>query len=495
MPLAESELLELTLLADMVQRLASSERGMQPTQAQSISERIRSTRDRLRKTIDSLEGSPHVSNRAPHMPLVSPGQTHLSASSDSNLPPVKHAASNTPVKAMPVTKVPQPPLPPPILPLDSQLAATSSSNPATPRGATKAPTGQSATVTAAGFQVKKPSSVRVAQIARDTPPPTSTGVNREIAKNVAASLYNVLETLTILTQSSSAHVFVRVGDEMVSIVNVGVKLSFPPKLNRHNCQGSIASGVMASGVAINQRVMEPGRPITGMLVFPIRKKIGGGAEAPTIGVLQMHNKYGGPGVFTEVDENILNIGSSIIGDMLSKFPIEWTESFYDPITQHIVAPFVPKGANSLRLEDPEGTIFITATDPSAGKKPLVEALDSFVSPQLIRRIVLPLSQNNEKAPVGLGAAPSLKEVDAYLNNLHDCWRKSVEMNINQTQLERQRSKEMKQLRDDLKVHKSKHAEVEEELRLHTLDSDDYRREYSTLKQELDEYLRLKGRID
>lgn len=381
----------------------------------------------------------------------------------------------------------------------SQRSMNSTASPASSDANDNTPTRQQHT-----FQVKKPSSVRVAQVAREVPPPTSAGLQREIAKTISSAMYNVLESVANLTQSSSAHIFVRVGDEMVSIANVAAKLSFPPKLVRQGCQGSLAAGVTVSKIALNQRnTADQTRRQASLLIFPLKYRIDGRAcqdMVPT-GALQLMNKFGGHGAFTEVDENTANIASALIGEMLNKFPgIDWTEAFHDPITQHTVAPFVPRDSNggaaaAMSLHDPDGSVFITATDPSS-RKPLVDVIDGFVPPQLIRRVTLPLTQTQgTPAAVGLGAAPSLREVETYMSNLQDCWRKSVEMNVVQSQSERQRAKEMKSLRDELNFHKAKSSKIEEELRLHTLDSADYQREYTTLKDELDQYLKLKGRVE
>lgn len=484
----ESEWSEILLLADMVERLSSSDRGLQVSQGASIATRLRSCRDRLRSSFSTIAER----GRLDSPPALAASQVH-----DGPLPPLTKltGASVSAAKASVSPRVPAPPAQPAAVVRSSSEAAgvgCASVNENSPLAHRRQQP---------HFQVKKPSSVRVAQVARDAAPVSAAAASREIARNISIAIYNVLESVANLTHAASAHLYLRIGDEMVSITNVSQKLNFPPKLVRQGCQGSIAAGVMASGIAVNQRHLEPGRQLASALVFPLRSTFNTlGEHSASIGAIQLSNKGGGGGNtcgFTEVDENVANIASVLIGEMLGKFPgVDWTEFFYDPITQHMVAPFVPRGQSTARLVDDEATVFITAAD-ALTRKPLVEAVDSFVPPQLIRRVTLPLTSAAPTASLitGLGAAPSLREVDTYLSNLHDCWRKSVELNVQQSHSERSKTKEMKALREDLNVHRAKCAKIEEELRLHTLDSNDYHREYSSLKQELDAYLRAKGRLD
>lgn len=505
--LLDDDLLELSMLADMVQKLSSADRGLQPSQGDRIAERIRACRSRLgswkqlavhrasgagkdvalRGSIDDSTGGAldvgAASKEQQHTPGRGPAPQHL-------LPAL--ASANVSTSS---ARVPQPP---------SNLGGSSSApDPATPRRQLASHSGRAPNhPNAASFKVQKPSSIRVAQVSREQVPTSVVGISREVGRSVSAAIYNVLESITTLTSASSASVFLRIGSEMVSIVNVGVKLSFPPKLVRQSCQGSLAAGVMASGIAVNQRVLEASNRSlsTSTLAFPIRARFGGGSNNPILGVVQVNNKHGGPGSFGEVDENVVNVGGTFIGELIAKFPLDWTDVFYDPITQHKMSSFSPSCYGNMRLHDREGTVFVTPENHATGEattttgRPLADVLDTFVPPQLISRVTLPLTQTTG-GPVGLGAAPSLREVDTYMENLHDCWRRSVELNVAHLQTDRHKNKELKQLREDLNHHRSKCVRVEEELRLHTLDSSDYNKEYTTLKEELDNYLRTKGRLD
>ncbi|CUG91201.1 Hypothetical protein, putative [Bodo saltans] len=505
--LLDDDLLELNMLADMVLKLSSSERGVQQNQGERIAERLRACRGRL---ANWKHLGVHRSSAVSGKEASFRGDDNVQASTTENHTPVRGQQA-PPQHLIPgalntttTLRVPQPP-----------SAATDGGTPrrqapmaaalSSSRGASHAPQPAASMHTQSitgGFKVLKPSSIRVAQVSREQAPTSSAAISKDVGKYVSAAIYNVLESVANLTGASSAHVFLREGSEMVSIANVGQKLSFPPKLVRQSCQGSLAAGVMSSGIAVNQRVLEASNRSlsTSTLAFPVRSRFGGGVNNPILGVVQVNNKHGGPGCFSEVDENVVNIAGTFIGELMSKFPIDWSDAFYDPITQHKMAPFAPRGYGNMRLHDKEATIFITSEKHSSGDasshtgRPLAEVLDTFVPPQLISRVTLPLVQTTG-GPVGLGAAPSLREVDTYMENLHDCWRRSVELNVSHSQSDRTKGKELKQLREDLNHHRTRCAKVEEELRLHTLDSDDYNKEYATLKQELDNYLRTKGRLD
>jgi hypothetical protein len=502
--LLDDDLLELNMLADMVLKLSSTERGVQQSQGERIAERLRACRGRLANwkhlgvhrssAVAGKEASLRVDDGA-----LSCAENHTPVRGQQA--PPQHLVPGA-LGTTAGLRVPQPPA----AATDGGSQRRQAPTVAAPsRGASQLqPAAPSPTAmnVSGGFKVLKPSSIRVAQVSREQAPTTSAGISKDVGKYVSAAIYNILESVANLTGATSAHVFLREGSEMVSIANVGQRLSFPPKLVRQSCQGSLAAGVMSSGIAVNQRVLEASNRSlsTSTLAFPIRGKFGGGVNNPILGVLQVNNKHGGPGCFGEVDENVVNIGGTFIGELMSKFPIDWSDAFYDPITQHKIAPFAPRGSGNMRLHDKEGTVFVTSEKHSSGDassltgRPLADVLDTFVPPQLISRVTLPLVQTTG-GPVGLGAAPSLREVDTYMENLHDCWRRSIELNVSHSQSDRAKGKELKQLREDLNHHRTRCAKVEEELRLHTLDSDDYNKEYSTLKHELDNYLRTKGRLD
>ncbi|EPY29381.1 hypothetical protein AGDE_09984 [Angomonas deanei] len=188
----------------------------------------------------------------------------------------------------------------------------------------------------------KPPSLLARPVPREKAPQDGVLISKEVSKAFSCTLYNALESVTRLTDSKSAHIFVRRGDEMLSIANVGVNLSFPPQLVHHNCLGSVDTDVLSSGISLNRAICNGAHSgAVPLLIFPIYPKhlLQQVCETP-IAVLHLEKRLGDS--FTAVDETFCYSASNLIGEVLSRVNgMEWTDHFYDPVTQHIVAPFAP----------------------------------------------------------------------------------------------------------------------------------------------------------
>ena len=454
---------ELMLVADMIGSFARSDAGMTRQQAESMARRVRTTAEKLRDC-----GKPSIGSS-----MDDKGLAHTPSFRNMVTPAVDGPVKSTGPPTNPRLPAVRPGLASPRVP----PAAEHSNKDAVLKSST-----------ANHFSVTKPTSVRVAPVQRESP---GSGPSFDASRAAACTLYNMLENITWLMESTTASVYIRDGEEMVSIVNVSPKLTFPPRLLRHACHGSLAAGVLASGIALNQRTVDPRRPPTSTLIVPIYKESSAVAAAP-IAVVQVEGKHQGRTAYTESDELTLCFGARLLGLVISRFAMDWQATFHDPISQHNIAPFNPP------LTQAVSSLTHAASSEHSEVKAFAEALESFTQQKFIKRVTLPMNHSSSSAPervVGLGPAPTLKEIDSYVNNLHDCWKKSVEMNVSQSQADRQRAKELKGLREELAQQKAKYAQVADELRIHMLDSSDYKKEYTSLREELDEYLRSKDRMD
>eukprot|EP00658_Telonema_sp_P-2_P061389 TRINITY_DN50088_c0_g1_i1.p1 TRINITY_DN50088_c0_g1~~TRINITY_DN50088_c0_g1_i1.p1 ORF type:complete len:311 (+),score=53.87 TRINITY_DN50088_c0_g1_i1:109-1041(+) len=247
--------------------------------------------------------------------------------------------------------------------------------------------------------------------------PDATAVNgifnpnfKELQKVMTSTLYNVVESVVRTCQADRGYITTRQiskstmsvadaaaifsrnsaggqssaktasggGDaEMVSIVNVEATLRFPPSLHRHQVEGSLAAGVLATGIALHQRAVPypPGDPAelryknspsshipitSNVLMFPIRRPpaVGdtwGSSKGDIIAVLVVENKHGGSTPFTPVDENLCNMTTHLLGEIMTRMPesvLDWSAHYYDPIGLHVVQPFVPFSKSCLLYTSP-----------------------------------------------------------------------------------------------------------------------------------------------
>ncbi|RNE96654.1 uncharacterized protein Tco025E_09677 [Trypanosoma conorhini] len=347
--------------------------------------------------------------------------------------------------------------------------------------------------------VKKPSSISAFPVPREKIPQGQLAVSKEVSRCLACTLYNILEGSTRLLKASFAHVFVRKDDEMVSIANCAARLSFPPQLVRHKCLGSLDADVLASGIALNQHIADGSKITSSLLIFPVFASDPPSQRA--LAVVHVENKLQGSVAFNNEDEAILLTTAQLIGGLMSRFPqMDWIKRFYDPVTQHILAPFVPRKKIILPRERAYSNqhSFITETSVYADYSSdamYFKKIEECEVPRLIRRDALPRLATQKPLAQGLSAAPSLREVAAYVENMHSCWSRTVSSNVKFSEEERSNQVELKALRRELARIKALYAEAEEQLRLYRLEGQDYEEEFRGIRGELDAYLRRRDKLD
>lgn len=220
-----------------------------------------------------------------------------------------------------------------------------------------------------------------------------------------------------------------------------------------------------------------------------------GAMYRSLGVVQFVDKYGGfspMSKFTETDEATGSLVARLMGCLLSRYPsvqLGTNRTWFDPVSLHKAFPFNPP------------SVVLEGGGPGTGTTPAellgVSAdLQNYEPAPLVHRTQLPISLTRRAAlgddAAALGAAPKLQEIDAYVTNLHDCWKVSVELNVAHHVTEGARNRQMANLREELTAAKREIKRLSEQVRLDGLSAADYQHEYTTLKQELDSFLQRRN---
>ncbi|GET93115.1 hypothetical protein, conserved [Leishmania tarentolae] len=321
-------------------------------------------------------------------------------------------------------------------------------------------------------------------------------ISSEVSQSICCTLYNLLEGATRLLRASHGHIFVKRGDDMFSIANVSRKLAIPPPQVHHRCVGSADAEVLGSSIALNRHVDEVGRK-SAVLIFPIHTPLREGGAGETIATIHVERREHVFAPFSESDECILYLTSLFCGELMSRIPqINFLETFYDPSTQLIIAPFEPYRPVVLPPVESRVVSTLGGTGKQFSETPEYAARAisqmkrkiGMCGPEiLIRRERHPTSSTKPLAP-GVAHMPSLLEIKAYVENLQSCWKKNMLDNVDLLELDRGTQMDLKIARKELAVTRCKLAAATDKLRLYELDASDYKREYGAMKSELDAYM-------
>ncbi|CAJ1993413.1 hypothetical protein conserved [Leishmania donovani] len=321
-------------------------------------------------------------------------------------------------------------------------------------------------------------------------------VSSEISQSVCCSLYNLLEGTTRLLRGSHGHIFVKRGVDMFSIANVSRKLAFPPPQVHHRCLGSADAEVLGSSIALNRNVDEVGRK-SAVLIFPVHKLLPEGGPGEPIATIHVERREHVFFPFSESDEYTLYFASLFCGELMSRIPqINFLETFYDPSTQLIIAPFEPHCPVVLPPIERGMVPMRGETGKQASENPeyaarAVSQLSRKISARapeiLIHRESRPTHNTKPFAP-GVTHMPSLLEIKAYVENLQSCWKKNMLDNVDLLELDRGTQQDLKVARSELAATRRELAATADRLRLYELDAWDYKLEYGAMKSELDAYM-------
>jgi hypothetical protein len=303
---------------------------------------------------------------------------------------------------------------------------------------------------------------------------------KEMQLAVGAAVLLVVEGTLAHLQAEGGAVYVSIADEMVSIATLMPGLpTYPPPLLKHLIAGSVTGAVLSSGVALHQAgpgLDDNNRRVPSQLLLPIISR-----DGRRVGVLQIIGKFRGAGTFSEADEQYASAVAELLAGIMTRYPIVWAGPAYDPVALHKASPFTA-ATISPGIYD---TIPLHMRQHR--QAPLIHRTGGTLS--LAKRLAL------ADDAAALGSAPTLREVDCYVDNLQECWRKSVQLNIEHGQQEQERLTQLRTMREELRAAKAEARTMSDKLRLEHLDVADYRAEYTTLKEELDRFLARKRAFD
>jgi hypothetical protein len=343
-----------------------------------------------------------------------------------------------------------------------------------PRGvaqATGSPAQPVVKVAARTFVPHDPHNSQAAQLASEA---------REIDTAVGATVLLILEGALLHLHAEAGAVFTPVADEMVSIATISPHApTYPPPLVKHLFAGSVSGSVLSSGVLLHQ--MGPGlddnnRRVPSQLLVPVIAR-----DGRRLAVLQIVGKFRGAVKFDDADEIYATHIGSLLSAVLSRYGVSCSGPQFDPVALHRRSPWV---APTMERE-----IYDTIPEEMRRHQPAPLIFRTGGTVSLSKRLAL----TDDAA--ALSSAPTLREVDCYLDNLQSCWRRSVQLNIEHGQQEQQRLSHLRAMREELRTAKDEAKRMGDRLRLEHLDVGDYRAEYTTLRDELDHFLERKRAFD
>lgn len=322
-------------------------------------------------------------------------------------------------------------------------------------------------------------------------------VSREVSQAMCCSLYNLLEGTARLLRASHAHIYVKRGDDVFSIANVSRKLVFPPRQLHHRCLGNANAEVLGSSIALNRHIHEAERK-SSVLIFPVysQNEVSGEPRVP-IATLHVERKDFAFAPFDETDECMMYFASHFCGELMSRIPqLDLLEAYYDPSTQHIVAPFEPFSPVSLPPMSRLGASTFGGLDSQSPEeaeyaaralKQMRRKMNARNAEILVRRESLPAANSKPFAP-GVTHMPSLLEIQAYVENLQSCWKKNLSENVDLLEQDRGTQQDLKTMRAELAATRRQLAAAADRLRLYELEASDYKAEYGAMKSELNAYM-------
>eukprot|EP01062_Namystynia_karyoxenos_P017411 TRINITY_DN16401_c0_g1_i1.p1 TRINITY_DN16401_c0_g1~~TRINITY_DN16401_c0_g1_i1.p1 ORF type:complete len:638 (+),score=188.69 TRINITY_DN16401_c0_g1_i1:76-1914(+) len=306
-------------------------------------------------------------------------------------------------------------------------------------------------------------------------------------QHLHAAAHFLLEALAWDTQAEKATLLLHhpAHDELVSVAVVGSR-----ELNTRLPAGrGLAGQVFRSGIAMNYApggdVVAPPdeppppageRPSTGsgamrqrgMLCLPVPPLSGAGDNA---GVIQVMHKRKGGEAFTTCDEGTAHAASRLLAYILRRYPMSWGCPAYDASPLYSVVPWDSPGPSPGLLPGPMG---------ANGMRQLVYRTAQ-LSGEYVRK-------KQRQEAVGLGPCASILEVDTFIRNLEDCWRRSVEACVDFEHEREERLAHIRTLRHDGRMMAQRITALEETLRVQQVEMDDCR----TQNDELSEALRNAG---
>eukprot|EP00760_Papus_ankaliazontas_P005103 PhM_4_TR12397/c0_g1_i1/m.10949 len=344
---------------------------------------------------------------------------------------------------------------------------------------------------------------------RPAPPPggpaapsSSRGAARSVCRTLGndvlpASLYLALEAVVVSLKGENGALYVHVPgtEQLVAVVLVGYG-SLPPSQMRCAITSSHPGSVLSTGIAVHCEL--GGSNTQPHLYFPLRHI----QSNDVIGVVHVGNKSRGTMDFTELDEQMLLAYTSVLSYILLRYPRDVFKTYFDPMHLHTIVPWQPA--------------------PKA-ETLLPPIIAQHVVPQMIHRTVQskanlrrstaaaaatstnnnnnnsnsnisdahPLAGMGDDVVAAIGSTPTLREVSSYLRNLQECWRRSVQCNVDLERSQDGRTDQLRKVREELRQRTTEVGQLHDTLRKHTMSGGDYTKEYERLERDLAGLLTLR----
>ena len=325
--------------------------------------------------------------------------------------------------------------------------------------------------------------------------PTSTGKAKDDGPQgkLVASVYMLLESLTYSARAERGSVLLNNGkksDELQAIAVVG-NAGVRSNSTRVPVSVGTAGGVYASGIAVNQAVSTAEKTEERiqqlrntskfkthcMLCFPIPSLNG----PETVGVVQLLNKNRGLDSFTNDDEHLCYAATRLLSYLLKRYPVDWQNQQFNPSNIHSVIPWeVPVSQSAKQV-------------PSTVSKHEARRLifRTNVSGQYVRQKLL---MGDSDCTQPLGPCVTLKEVDSYIQNLEECWRRSVTLNIDYEREQDGKLFQMRTMREATKRDKELITSLQNTINMDTAEMDGHQDRLKDIQSELKQLSQMRKQM-
>eukprot|EP01064_Diplonema_japonicum_P035964 TRINITY_DN7939_c0_g1_i1.p1 TRINITY_DN7939_c0_g1~~TRINITY_DN7939_c0_g1_i1.p1 ORF type:complete len:482 (+),score=102.16 TRINITY_DN7939_c0_g1_i1:59-1447(+) len=295
---------------------------------------------------------------------------------------------------------------------------------------------------------------------------------------LSSCLHLGLESLLYETKAERGHIYLysgRKSDDLQVIATVGtaapISQSTPVKVP---VTAGMIGNVFTTGVAVNQGVSTVDRDHTsegmkyrtnGVLCMPLQAF----GSAEPIGVVQLLNKHKGATSFTSEDENDCYVATKTLSYMLRRYPVDWFATSGNPLAALSAVP-CPGPSDNMAKDKSMTTVW------KHESRRLVYRVNH--SGQCIRQ-----KMQGSNLPK-ISPSATLIEVDAYIKNLEECWKRSVSLNIDYESTHDGRLQQLRNMREESRKDKSLIHSLQDTISMHTDEYTSYKDKIDSVKHDL-----------
>ena len=333
--------------------------------------------------------------------------------------------------------------------------------------------------------------------------PPSKAKEDNVQGRLLSSVYFILESAVQAAKAEKGNVLLytgRVKDELQSVAVVGGKGEKGAKQQgpiRLAAASGVAGSVLTSNIAVNQLITNDKKDVPSMPTIPtlssnptpktpVSKRPQGrsllcfpiifNASSEPVGVVQLINKNHGSDSFNSDDEHVALSVSKLLASLFTRYQIDWLSGpAFSPALLHQA---LPEQQSTMHKALPQQVV-------KHEHRRLIYRTNH--SGQYVRQKML---SDSDTMPQ-LGACASLLEVDEYILNLEDCWRRSVGLNIDYEQEQGGKSHQLRSMREEAKKDKRLICNLQDSLSMRTAEFDGFKNQYQEVKKDLQVLLDVK----